>query len=156
MSNRPSQYRVVAENRRARHDYFILETLEAGLVLVGTEVKSLRNHQGSLNEAHAGEMKGELYLFNAHIPEYLEANRFNHVARRPRKLLVHKRQMNKLLSAVARKGLTLVPLSCYFNEKGVVKISLGLAQGKKQTDKRETMKQRDWERDKARLMRDRG
>lgn len=155
-SERPSQYRVITENRKARHDYFINETLEVGIVLTGTEVKSLRRGQGSITEAHAGEMEGELFLFNAFIPEYLEANRFNHVPRRPRKLLVRKRERNKLLGAVRRKGATLVPLNCYFNDRGIAKITLGLATGKKLTDKRNSAKEKDWQRDKARIMRGRG
>lgn len=146
----------LAQNRRARFDYFIDDTLEAGIVLSGTEVKSLRQGRASINESHAGEMGGELYLFNAHIPEYLQANRFNHEPRRPRKLLVKKRELNRLLGAVKKEGVTLVPLTLYFNRRGLVKVQLGLARGKKQHDKRETEKTRDWQRQKQRIMRERG
>jgi SsrA-binding protein len=156
MTSKASQYRVIAENRKARHDYFIQETIEAGIVLNGTEVKSLRAGQGSIQESHAGEMEEEIYLFNAFIPEYLEANRFNHTPRRPRKLLLKRKEINKLLGAIRRKGITLVPLTFHFNDQGRVKVSLGLASGKKQADKRAVDKQRDWERDKARIMRAKG
>lgn len=144
----------IAQNRRARFDYFIDETLEAGIVLTGTEVKSLRQGRASINEAYAGEMGGELYLFNAHIPEYLPANRFNHEPKRPRKLLVKKRELNRLLGAVKREGVTLVPLALFFNRRGLVKLQIGLARGKKQHDKRETEKARDWQRQKQRIMRE--
>ena len=152
MAERPSQYRVVCQNRRARFDYAIEETVEAGIILTGTEVKSLRRLQGSVSEAHAGEMGGKIYLFNAHIPEFLEANRFNHEPRRPRLLLLHNRQINKMLGAVQRKGYTLIPLSLYFSEKGIVKVSIGIAKGKRLVDKRATEKERDWQRDKSRIM----
>jgi SsrA-binding protein len=148
--------RVVAQNRRARHDYFIDENVEAGIVLVGTEVKALREGRGNLQDAFAGEMQGELYLFNAHIPEYGPAQRFNHELKRPRKLLVRKRERDKLLGKVKRDGMTLIPLSIYFNARGFAKVDLGLARGKKAHDKRETIKARDWQREKARVMRDRG
>ncbi|TSD85364.1 SsrA-binding protein SmpB [Mycobacterium sp. KBS0706] len=148
--------RVVAQNRRARHDYFIDENVEAGIVLVGTEVKSLREGRGNLQDAYAGEMQGELYLFNAHIPEYGPAQRFNHELKRPRKLLVRKRERDKLLGKVKRDGMTLIPLSIYFNARGFAKVDLGLARGKKAHDKRETIKARDWQREKARVLRDRG
>lgn len=148
--------RVVAQNRRARHDYFIDENVEAGIILVGTEVKSLREGRGNLQDAYAGEMQGELYLFNAHIPEYGPAQRFNHELKRPRKLLVRKRERDKLLGKVKRDGMTLIPLSIYFNDRGFAKVDLGLARGKKAHDKRETIKARDWQREKARVMRDRG
>ncbi|MGP1396177.1 MAG: SsrA-binding protein SmpB [Inquilinaceae bacterium] len=146
----------VAQNRRARFDYFIEESLEAGLVLTGTEVKSLRAGRASIQESYAGEMGGELYLFNAHIPEYKPASRFNHEPRRPRKLLVHKRQRDKLLGAIKREGMTLVPLSLYFDVKGKAKLDLGLGRGKKKADKRETVKERDWNRERARLLRSKG
>ncbi len=149
-------YRVVADNRRARHDYFIDETLEAGLVLTGTEVKSLRQGKASLSDAYAGEEGGELFLFNAFIPEYLQANRFNHAPRRPRKLLLKKREIGKLIGAVQRKGVTLVPLRLYFNERGRAKVEIAVARGKKLYDKRETEKRRDWAREKARLLREKG
>lgn len=152
----PSAYRVIAQNRRARFDYDISETFEAGIMLTGSEVKSLRAGKSSINESFAGEMltegAGEVYLFNANIPEYLEANRFNHEPRRPRKLLLHKRQVQKLLGAIRRKGMTIVPIQLYFNAKGRAKIEIGLARGKKTVDKRETIKQRDWQRDKARIL----
>lgn len=156
MSVAPDHYRVVAQNRRARFDYEVVETLEVGIALAGSEVKSLRLGTSSINEAFAGEMEGEIFLFNANIPEYLEANRFNHEPKRPRKLLMKKRQLNKFLGAIRRKGMTLVPLKLYFNAKGRVKLELGLGRGKKTVDKRNTIKERDWERDKARLMRNRG
>ncbi len=143
-------------NRRARHEYFIAETVEAGMVLEGTEVKSLRAGKASIAESYAAPEKGELWLINANIPEYLEANRFNHQPKRPRKLLVRKRELNKLMGSVQREGMTLVPLSVYFNERGRAKLELGLAKGKKLHDKRESEKTRDWNREKARLLRDRG
>jgi SsrA-binding protein len=146
--------RIAAQNRRARHDYFIEENLEAGIVLQGTEVKALREGRGNLQDAYAGEMEGELYLFNAYIPEYKPANRFNHELKRPRRLLVHRRERARLLQSVQREGMTIVPLSIYFNDRGMAKVDLGLAKGKKTVDKRETIKQRDWQREKARLMRD--
>ena len=148
--------RMVAQNRRARHDYRIEDTLEAGLVLVGSEVKSLRAGRGSLADSYAAEKDGELYLFNAHIPAYAAANRFNHETRRARKLLVHRRQLDRLLGAVQRDGVTLIPLAVYFNDRGIAKVELGVARGKRQYDKRETEKRRDWQRQKQRLMRDRG
>ncbi len=148
--------RVAAQNRKARHDYFIEETVEAGIILVGTEVKSLRAGRASLGDAYAGERGGELYLFNAYIPEYESGNRFNHVTRRPRKLLLHRRQMERMIGAVQRDGVTLVPLSIYFNERGIAKVQLGLAKGKRKYEKREAIKERDWKRQKARLMRDKG
>lgn len=148
--------RTVAQNRRARFDYFIEETLEAGIMLAGSEVKSLREGRASIGESYAGEMAGELFLFNAFIPEYGPANRFNHETKRPRKLLVHRKERNRLLGAVKREGITLVPLSLYFTRKGLAKVSLGLAKGKKMHDKRETQKQRDWQREKQRLLREKG
>jgi SsrA-binding protein len=156
MAKAPSASKTVALNRKARHDYSIEDTLEAGIQLAGTEVKSLREGGVQITDAHAGEMRGELWLFNAHIPEYHGGNRFNHEPRRPRKLLVHKKELSRLIGAVAREGMTLVPLSLYFNPRGRAKVELGLAKGKKLWDKRETAKNRDWQRQKARLMRDRG
>lgn len=152
----PDQYRVVAQNRRARFDYEIIETLEVGIILTGSEVKSLRLGTSSINEAFAGEMEGEIFLFNANIPEYLQANQFNHEPKRPRKLLMKKRQLAKFLGAIRRKGMTLIPLKLYFNAKGRAKLELGLGRGKKTVDKRTTIKDRDWQRDKARLLRNRG
>ena len=148
--------RLVAQNRKARHNFQIEENVEAGLALLGTEVKSLRAGKASLGEAYAGEMKGELYLFNAHIAEYPPAQRFNHEPRRPRKLLVHKRELDRLLGQVRREGYTLVPLSIYFNPRGIAKLDLGLAKGKRQVDKREDIKKRDWQRRKAQLLREQG
>ncbi|MCA8906539.1 MAG: SsrA-binding protein SmpB [Rhodospirillaceae bacterium] len=154
---KPIRGNFVAQNRRARHDYFIDENLEAGIVLVGTEVKSLRAGRASLQDSYAGEMQGELYLFNAHIPEYSSAGRFfNHEAKRPRLLLVHRRERDRLLGSIRREGTTLVPLSIYFNRRGIAKVDLGLARGKRKVDKREATKERDWQRAKARIMRDHG
>lgn len=148
--------RVVADNRSARYHYEISDVLEAGIALTGTEVKSLRKGKATIGEAYAGPSGDELFLFNAYIPEYLEANRFNHETKRPRRLLLHRKQINKLIGATKRDGYTVVPLKIYFNERGRAKIELGLGRGKKLHDKRETAKQRDWERDRARIMRDRG
>ncbi len=150
----PAARRSVAQNRKALHNYFIDDRLEAGIVLSGTEVKSLRQGRASIGEAYAAESNGELYLFNVHIPEYAGGNRFNHEPKRPRKLLLHKGEINRLLGATRRQGMTLVPLSLYFNPKGLAKVELGLARGKKMHDKREATKERDWQRDKARLMRE--
>lgn len=153
---RPGPEGVAAQNRRARHDYFILSTLEAGIMLSGTEVKSLRAGSASIAEAYAGEQGGELFLLNAYVPEYKAANRFNHEPKRPRKLLVKRRELDKLLGAVKRDGVTLVPLSIYFNERGIAKVELGLGKGKKKGDKRESEKKKDWQREKGRLLRDKG
>ncbi len=147
---------IAAQNRRARHDYFIESTLEAGIMLAGSEVKSLRQGKGNINEAFAGQMAGELYLFNAYIPEYQSRTFFTHDTRRPRKLLVHKRELRKLLGAIGREGMTLVPLSIYFNPRGIAKVEIGLAKGKKKHDRREAEKERDWKREKARVMRAKG
>ena len=148
--------RVVADNRKARHLYFIESTLEAGLQLMGSEVKSLRTGKANIGESYAQAKDGEIFLVNSYIPEYLMANRFNHEPRRVRKLLVRKAEARKLSAAVQREGMTLIPLRVYFNPKGVAKIELGLAKGKKLHDKRQTEKARDWARDKARLMRAKG
>jgi SsrA-binding protein len=148
--------RYAARNRRARHDYLIEDTLEAGLVLQGSEVKVLRQGQASINEAYANESGGELFLVNANIPEYTAAKHFSHQPRRPRKLLLHRKEMARLLGAIRREGMTLVPLSIYFNERGRAKVELGLAAGKRKADKRQAEKERDWRRDKARIMRARG
>ena len=148
--------RPVSQNRRARYDFFIDETLEVGIVLAGSEVKSLREGKASIAEAYAGESRGALTLFNAHIPVYAAANRFNHEPRRPRSLLVHRRERDRLLGLVRREGCTLVPLSLYFNDRGIAKIQLGVARGKRKVDKREDAKKRDWQREKARLLRDQG
>jgi SsrA-binding protein len=146
----------VAENRRARFDYEVLDTIEAGIVLTGTEVKSLRTGQAQIAESYASPEKGELWLINAHIPEYLEANRFNHEERRPRKLLVSKKQLAHLTQEVERSGNTIVPLKLYFNEHGKAKLLIGLAKGKKSFDKRETQKTRDWNREKSRILKEGG
>ena len=148
--------RIAAQNRKARHDYLIEDTLEAGIMLAGTEVKALRQGSASIGEAYAGESDGELYLFNAYIPEYEAANRFNHQPRRPRKLLLHRREMNRLLGQIRREGVTVVPLAFYFNERGRLKVELGLARGKKKADRRAAEKARDWRREQARLMREKG
>ena len=147
--------RMAAQNRRARYDYFIEDTLEAGIMPSGTEVKSLRPGRASINESYAGEQKGELFLFNAYIPEYQLAGRyFQHETKRPRKLLVHRRELDHLLGSIRREGVTIVPLAIYFNDRGLAKVQLGLAKGKRKADKREAEKERDWQRDKARLLRD--
>jgi SsrA-binding protein len=149
--------KVVAENRRARHEYFLTDTFEAGLVLTGTEVKSLRKGQANIAESYASAEDGGLWLINAHIPEYQGAGRFfQHEPRRKRRLLMHKREMAKLANAVERKGMTVVPLELYFNARGIAKLKLALAEGKKLHDKREDAAKRDWNRQKARLMREKG
>ncbi len=153
---RPGPEGVAAQNRRARHDYFILSTLEAGIMLSGTEVKSLRAGSASIAEAYAGEQNGELFLINAYVPEYKAANRFNHEPKRARKLLVRRRELDKLLGSIRRDGVTLVPLSIYFNARGVAKVELALARGKHKGDKRAAIKERDWQRQRARLMREKG
>ncbi|MDQ0506937.1 SsrA-binding protein SmpB [Xanthobacter agilis] len=148
--------KVAAENRRARFDYAIEEVFEAGVALTGTEIKSLRTGKATIGESYAAQKNGEMWLYNAYIPEYLEANRFNHETRRPRKLLLHKRQIAKLGNAVEREGMTVVPLKVYFNDRGRAKVEIALAKGRKTHDKREALKERSWTRDKARLMRERG
>ena len=147
--------RYAAQNRRARYDYLIEDTLEAGLVLHGTEVKVLRQGGASIAEAYADEAGGELFLVNANIPEYKASAHFNHQPRRRRKLLLHRKQMNRLLGAIRREGVTIVPLSIYFNERGRAKVELGLATGKRKADKRQAERDRDWQRSRARLMRSR-
>ena len=148
--------KVVADNRKARYAYAIDETIEAGMMLMGSEVKSLRAGKATIAESYAFAKDGEIWLVNAYIPEYLMANRFNHEPKRMRKLLVRKTEARKLSVAVQREGMTLIPLRVYFNPKGIAKIELGIAKGKKLHDKRETEKKRDWARDKARLMRAKG
>ena len=148
--------KTVAENRRARFDYAVEEKFEAGIALQGTEVKSLRSGEATIAESYAEVRDGEAWLINANIPEYTHGNRLNHEPKRPRKLLLHEREIEKLLGAVERKGMTLVPLSMYFNGQGRAKVELALAKGKQAHDKRQTIKERDWKRDKARLLRDRG
>src|SRR3954462_13269714 len=148
--------KIAAENRRARYDYAIEDTYEAGIALTGTEVKSLRGGEGSIAESYAEVKDGQVWLVNANIPEFSHGNRFNHEPKRPRKLLLHEREINKLHGAVAREGMTLVPLSVYFNGRGRAKVELALAKGKKTHDKRESIKERDWKREQGRLLRDRG
>ncbi len=157
MAKQPERkLRVVADNRKARFNYFIDETFEAGLALTGSEVKSLRAGKATIGESYADTRGGEIWLINSNIPEYVQASRFNHAPKRPRKLLLHRRQIGKLAAAVQREGMTLVPLKLYFNEKGRAKVELALARGKKLYDKRETEKKRSWERERGRLMRQKG
>jgi len=148
--------RTAALNRRARFNYEIGQVYEAGIALTGTEIKSLRQGHSNIADSYAGEKGGELWLYNAYIPEYLQANRFNHETRRPRKLLLHRREIGRLIGAVDKEGMTLVPLRVYFNDRGRAKVELAVARGKKLHDKRETERKRDWGREKARLMRDKG
>jgi SsrA-binding protein len=147
---------IAAQNRKARFDYTIKETVEAGLVLLGPEVKSLRHGRATITEAWAGERGGEIFLFNSYIPEYQAGVLSRFEPRAPRKLLLHKKQVAKLLGQVARSGLTLVPLDIHFNERGVAKVTLGVGQGRNKSDKRHAIAERDWQRDKARLLRERG
>lgn len=148
--------KLIAENRRARYDYFLEDSVEAGLALTGTEVKSLRTGRANIAESYAAVEGDQIVLINADIPPYGHANRFNHEPRRPRKLLLHRREIDKLIGAVQREGRTLIPVKLYFNEKGLAKLELALAKGKKVHDKRETAAERDWQRDKARLLREKG
>jgi SsrA-binding protein len=148
--------KLVAENRRARFDYFLEDTVEAGIALTGTEVKSLRNGRANIAESYAAVEGREIMLVNANIPEYGPANRFNHEPKRPRKLLLHRKQIDKLIGAVQREGRTLAPLRLYFNDKGRVKLELALATGKKAPDKRAAVAERDWKREQGRLLRDKG
>ena len=143
---------ISAQNRKARHDFFIEESFEAGIMLSGSEVKSLRAGRATITEAYASAENGELFLVNAYIPEYESAHTINHEPKRPRKLLMHRREIDKLQNAVNRKGMTLVALSIYFNDGGLAKVDLGLAKGKQNHDKRQDIKERDWKRNKARLM----
>lgn len=147
--------KVAAENRKARFSYEVLDTLETGLVLSGTEVKSLRGGHANIQESYASVEGGELWLINSYLPEYLQANRFNHEPRRRRKLLVSKRELARLSQSIEREGMTLVPLKIYFNDRGRAKLLLAVARGKKLHDKRETEKQRDWNREKSRLLKER-
>jgi SsrA-binding protein len=146
----------IAENRRARYDYFIDDVVEAGIMLTGTEVKSLRGGRANIAESYAAVEGRDIVLINADIPPYGHANRFNHEPRRPRKLLMHRKQIDKMIGAVQREGRTIIPLKLYWNDKGLAKLEVGLAKGKKTHDKREATAARDWQRDKARLMRDKG
>ena len=157
MATKPERrFKVVADNRKARFNYAIGETFEAGIVLTGSEVKSLRAGKATIAESYADARGGELWLINSNIPEYLQASRFNHHPKRPRKLLLHRREIHKLAGAVEREGMTLVPLKLFFNDKGRAKIELAVARGKKLHDKRETEKKRSWERERGRLMRLKG
>jgi SsrA-binding protein len=146
--------KIVATNRKAKFNYHITENTEAGIILTGSEVKSIRNGKANITEAYAGEMKGEIYLFNAFIPEYTQANKYNHEARRPRKLLLKKKQINKFIGQIKLKGMTLIAMSMYFNEKNLAKIDLALGKGKAEYDKRDTKKEQDWDREKGRIIRD--
>ncbi|WP_113313562.1 SsrA-binding protein SmpB [Hyphomicrobiales bacterium] len=146
--------KIVAENRKARYNYEIMDTYEAGLVLTGTEVKSLREGKANIAESYATDEGGEMWLINSYLPEYLQANRFNHEPRRRRKLLLSKREAGRLQSAINRDGMTLIPLKIYFNDQGRAKLELALGKGKKLHDKRETEKERDWNRQKSRLLKD--
>ena len=148
--------KTVSENRKARFSYEVLDTVEAGLVLTGTEVKSLRQGQANIQDSYASVEGGEIWLINSYLPEYLQANRFNHEPRRRRKLLLNKREMAKLSQSIDREGMTLVPLKIYFNDQGRAKLLLAVGRGKKLHDKRESEKQRDWSREKGRLLKERG
>jgi SsrA-binding protein len=148
--------KTVAENRKARFSYEVLDTYEAGLALTGTEVKSLREGKANIQESYASVEGGEIWLINSYLPEYLQGNRFNHEPRRRRKLLLNKREMARLAQGFEREGMTMVPLKIYFNERGRAKLLLAIARGKKLHDKRETEKERDWGREKARLLKERG
>lgn len=152
----PSARKLIAENRRARYDYFLDDAVEAGLVLTGTEVKSLRQGRANIAESYAAVEGREIMLINADIPPYGQANRFNHEPRRPRKLLLSRRQIDRMIASVQREGRTIIPVKLYFNDKGLAKLEVALAKGKKVHDKRETEAARDWQRDKARLMREKG
>ena len=155
-SRKEAGIKVISDNRRARYDYEILQTFEAGIELKGSEVKSLRTGHMNLAEAYATMKGGEMWLINSNIPEYREANRFNHEPKRPRKLLLHAKEIDKLANGVTREGLTIVPLKMFFNPRGRVKVDVALARGKKLHDKRDTIKERTWQREKSRLMREKG
>lgn len=154
MNKKISFKKVAATNRKAKFNYHLTENIEAGIVLAGSEVKSIREGKANINEAYAGEMKGEIYLFNAFIPEYIQANKYNHEPRRPRKLLLKKKQINKFIGKIKLKGMSLIAISLYFNEKNLVKIDLALGKGKAEYDKRESKKEQDWNREKGRITRD--
>jgi len=156
MAAKPPARKLLADNRRARYNYEIIDTVEAGIMLEGTEVKALREGRAQIKDSYASPEDGAIYLINAYIPEYSAANRFNHEARRRRKLLLHKREIERLAAAVQTKGLTLVPLKLYFNEKGRVKVEIALGKGKKIHDKRQAERDRSWQRQKARLLREGG
>ncbi|MDO9411874.1 MAG: SsrA-binding protein SmpB [Pseudolabrys sp.] len=156
MAAQEKRFKIAAENRKARFNFEIGEVFEAGIVLTGSEVKSLRAGKATIAESYADAKDGEIWLINSNIPEYRQAHQFNHLPKRPRKLLLHERQINKLAGAVEREGMTIVPLKVYFNDKGRAKIEVALAKGKKLHDKRETEKARSWQRDKSRIMKERG
>jgi SsrA-binding protein len=157
MTAKPERrFKVVAENRKARFNYEIGATYEAGIALTGSEVKTLRSGKATIAESYADAHAGEVWLINANIPEYVQAGRFNHAPKRPRKLLLHQREINKLAGAVEREGMTIIPLKLYFNERGRAKIEIALGRGKKLHDKRETLKKRAWDRERGRLMRLKG
>jgi SsrA-binding protein len=156
MAKPDPRFKIVADNRKARFNYSIHEAFEAGVALTGSEVKSLRQGKASIAESYAAARDGELWLYNSNITEYKQAGRFNHAPKRPRKLLLHRRQINKLIGAVEREGMTVVPLKIYFNEKGRAKVEIALAKGKKLHDKRETEKKRSWDRERGRLLRQKG
>ncbi len=145
---------IIANNNKASYEYFLHDTIEAGLVLTGTEVKSLRKNKTSLADSHAALEGNQVFIYNLHIPEYSQANRFNHYPLRPRKLLLHKRQIKKFIGLIQQKGMTLIPLKMYFNRKNLAKVLIAVASGKKQHDKRNAIKERDWNRDKARIMKE--
>lgn len=156
MAKPPAPKKFAAENRKARFNFEILDTLEAGIVLTGTEIKALRTGKASIADAYASHENQGIWLINAYIPEYLQANRFNHEPRRPRRLLLHAKQIDKMAQQTEREGMTIIPLDIHYNDKGRAKVTLGVARGKKLHDKRETEKARDWNREKGRLLRDRG
>ena len=157
MAKKPDRKRtIIADNRKARYNFEIGDVVEAGIALTGTEVKSLRQSKANIAESYVSPEGGEIWLINANIPQYLQASRFNHEPRRPRKLLLHKREIAKLIVAAQQHGMTIVPLKLYFNDRGIAKIEIAVARGKKIHDKRETEKQRDWQREKMRLLRERG
>ena len=149
----PSLFKIIAQNRKARHNFFIADTLEAGVILMGSEIKSLRFGKSNIEDSYVTHTDGELYLLNMFISEYASAKHFSHDTKRPRKLLLRKREINKLIAAIRREGMTIVPLSVYFNEKGRIKLKLGLVEGKKKADKRAHEKERDWNRQKGRILR---
>ncbi|MEE2654741.1 MAG: SsrA-binding protein SmpB [Pseudomonadota bacterium] len=156
MAGEVNPIRVAAQNRKARYNYTIEERLEVGIVLHGSEVKSLREGRATISESYATEQANELFLINSYIPEYKQAGQYNHEPRRPRKLLLHRRQIGKLIGAIQREGMTLIPLKLYFNNRGIAKLELGLAKGKRVYDKRQSEKKKDWDRQKARVMREKG
>ena len=148
--------RLIADNRKARYNYAIGETLEAGIMLTGSEVKSLRESRANIADSYVSPEGGEIWLINAHIPVYVQAGRFGHEPRRRRKLLVHKKEIGKLVASIQREGMTILPMKLYFNDRGMAKVEIAVAQGKKVHDKRQTEKARDWAREKGRLLRDKG